>query len=445
MGRCVRSGGLSGGFARAGGVLRSRSVRFWPGRLFPFRYGACRLGTREELARNRPTLGQVVRQFGCGFGLLRPLRPLFPAGGDSQYHHSYRYQYIENILHDNSVLCVYEPFYALYSLYLADAVHHRVQAFGILDVEADRPFEYAVVALDGDFADVDAEVAADDLRQVEQDAHAVDAAQGDRREVVHGLVLRPLDLLLHDLLPVLGGQPVQFVARGFVDDDLAAFGVAEADYAVARNGLAALRDDELRFGARGDRILCRALSRVVALLLPLFLWDEERPELQQFLGRAAFQDLLQVVEPDDSRADLAVELLFVRAAVGRHDLAQYPAAQVDVQPLHAFLEHLYASLDVVLLLALEEALDGLLGLACGYRVQPLGLGTGIVGRDDFDLVAAVELRSQRFDLVVDLRSDGVVADLGVNLVGEIQCGGAEGQFAGLTLRGKHHDFRCIER
>ena len=84
-----------------------------------------------------------------------------------------------------------------------------------------------------------------------------------------------------------------------------------------------------------------------------------------------------------------------------------------------------------------------LALPRGYRVQPLGLGTGIVGRDDFDLVAAVELRSQRFDLVVDLRSDGVVADLGVNLVGEIQCGGAEGQFAGLTLRCKHHDFRCI--
>ena len=138
-----------------------------------------------------------------------------------------------------------------------------------------------------------------------------------------------------------------------------------------------------------------------------------------FLVELLFRIFLQVVEPDDSRADLAVELLFVRAAVGRHDLAQYPAAQVDVQPLHAFLEHLYASLDVVLLLALEEAFDGLLGLARGYRVQPLGLGTGIVGRDDFDLVAAVELRSQRFDLVVDLRSDGVVADLGVNLVGEI--------------------------
>lgn len=326
------------------------------------------------------------------------------------------------------MVSVHGSFDGFDALDLADAVHDGIQALGVLHVEADASLEDAVVAVDVHLADVDVEVVADDLGQIEQDAHPVDAADFGRHQVGHRLVLRPLDFLLDDVVAELTGQPVQLVAGRLVDDDVAAGRVAVAHDLVARNGLAALGDAELWFGLHvGRRLYLTRRHGSIALLGLLLLGDEEGPELEYLALRVDLEGLLQRVDGDDSRADFAVELLLVAAAVGRDDFAQHAAAELDVELLHLVVEHLHAVLDVVLPLALEEALDGLLGLGRRDDVEPLRLGSGVVGRDDFNLVTAVERRGDGLQLVVDFGADSVVADFRVDVVGKVERRGAEGQ------------------
>ena len=106
-----------------------------------------------------------------------------------------------------------------------------------------------------------------------------------------------------------------------MDDDPSRRRVAVADDLVARYGFAAVGDLELRFVVR--QVLCRGdiarLRGLVALLL--FLRDEEGPEFQYLALGIDLQHLFQIVERDDPRSDLAVELLLVVALVDRHDLA----------------------------------------------------------------------------------------------------------------------------
>ena len=183
-----------------------------------------------------------------------------------------------------------------------------MEAFGVLHIETDAAFEDAVVAVDVHFADVDIEIGTHDLRQVEQNTLPVDAAQFRGHEVRHGLVLRPFDLLLDDVSPELRGQSVQLVARGLVDDDVSRRGITIPYHLVARNRLAAFGDFELRFRRglcirrRGD--FARGLG-IVGVLLLLF-GDEEGPEFEYLALGVDFQGLVQAVERDDSRSDLAV-------------------------------------------------------------------------------------------------------------------------------------------
>lgn len=185
------------------------------------------------------------------------------------------------------------------------------------------------MALDAYFADVDAEIAADDVGQIQQNARAVDAAQLDGRKVGDGLVLRPLDLVLDDVAPELRCEPVQLLAGGLVDDDLARLRIAESHDLVARNGFAALGDDEFR-----RRVVRRLVDRrrfvVLALRLRLF-GDEQRPEFQDLARRVDFQMLLYIVQPDDACTDFAVKLLLGRTFVCRNQLAQYTSRKVDIE------------------------------------------------------------------------------------------------------------------
>ena len=104
---------------------------------------------------------------------------------------------------------------------------------------------------------------------------------------------------------------------------------------------------------------------------------------------------------------------------------------------------MHAPLDIVLPFAFEEALDGRFRLRRRDDVQPFGFRTGRIGRYDFDLVAAVDLRGDRFELVIDLGADGTVADLRVDVVGEIQRRGAERHLTGFSFRCKYYYFRSI--
>ena len=266
-------------------------------------------------------------------------------------------------------------------------------------------------------------------------------------------MLRPFDLLLDDIPAELGRKTVQFVARGFVDDDVAGFRIAVTHDLVSRNRFAAFRYLELgRFRLFFGRVRCirrrfaRVVDsrRVVALLVLLFV-DEKGPELEYLAFGVYFQDFVEVLQVDDAGSDLAVQLLLVVAFVYRDDLAQDTAAELDIQRFHLLVEHLHTPLDVVLAFALQEAFDRLLGLGRGRYFEPFGLGAGVVGRDDLDLVAAVDLRGDRFEFVVDLGADGAVADLRVDVVCEVERRSAERHFSGLAFWCKHHYFRGIQR
>ena len=170
------------------------------------------------------------------------------------------------------------------------------------------------MAVDADFADVDAEIGAHDLRQIQQDSHAVDAAQLDGDQIRHRLVLRPFDLLLDDIAAELGRKTVQLVARGFVDDNVAGSRIAVTHDLVARNRFAALRYLELGcFRLFFGRVRCirrrfaRVVDsrRVVALLVFLFV-DEKGPELEYLAFGVYFQDFVEVLQVDDAGSDLAV-------------------------------------------------------------------------------------------------------------------------------------------
>lgn len=155
---------------------------------------------------------------------------------------------------------------------------------------------------------------------------------------------------------------------------------------------------------------------VLALRLRLF-GDEQRPEFQDLARRVDFQMLLYIVQPDDACTDFAVKLLLGRAFVCRNQLAQYTSRKVDIEFGEPLGERRHTPFDVVLLFAFEEVLDRLLGLARRHQVEPFGFGTCVVGRDDLDLIAARNLRRDGFELMVDLRADRLVADVGVDVVG----------------------------
>ena len=105
--------------------------------------------------------------------------------------------------------------------------------------------------------------------------------------------------------------------------------------------------------------MCRVgiVIRIIVVAL-----DEESPELEQFVLGVRLDHLLKVVERDDPGPDLGVQLLLVAAVVGGDELAYDAAVGVDVQLGEPLVENLHAALYVVLLLALQVALDGLLGL-----------------------------------------------------------------------------------
>ena len=217
-------------------------------------------------------------------------------------------------------------------------------------------------------------------------------------------------------------------------------------YAVPRNWFATFGHDELRFACRcrffGFRLVRFRIFGIVALLVLLFV-DKKRPEFEYLAGGIDFQDLVQVFQIDDPRPDFAVKLLFVVGFVNRDDFAQHTTAERGIELLHSLLEHLHAPFDVVLPLAFEKTLDRLLSFGRGDDIEPFGFGACVVGGDDFDLVAAVDLRGDRFDLVVDLGADGAVADFRVYVVREVQRSGSVRHFSSFSFGCKYCYFRCV--
>ena len=196
---------------------------------------------------------------------------------------------------------------------------------------------------------------------------------------------------------VLGGQPVQFVTGCLVHDDLARSGVPVPHDLVTWNGFATLGDFET--GVRpGHRLPVQCLPGEVSSASSSSFWGMNRVQnLSILLLELTLRALSRLSSRDDPGSDLAVQLLLVVALVDGDDLAQDTPAELDIQRLHLLVEHLHPVFDVVLTLAFEEVLDCLFGLGRGDYFEPFGFGPGVVGGDDLDLIAAVDLRGNGFE------------------------------------------------
>ena len=62
------------------------------------------------------------------------------------------------------------------------------------------------------------------------------------------------------------------------------------------------------------------------------------------------------------------------------------------------------------------------GLGRDNDIEPFGVGRGVLGAQDFDLIAVAQDRVQRPDLAVDARADTGVADVRVHGVGKVDHG-----------------------
>ena len=89
-------------------------------------------------------------------------------------------------------------------------------------------------------------------------------------------MLRPLYLVFDDVFAILRGQAIHFGTGGLVYDNLVGYGVAEADYLVARNRIAALCAHEM---------LCAWLSVALAIVIYTVVVDKEGPELEYLARR----------------------------------------------------------------------------------------------------------------------------------------------------------------
>src|SRR5207253_9978432 len=94
--------------------------------------------------------------------------------------------------------------------------------------------------------------------------------------------------------------------------------------------------------------------------------------------------------------------------------------------LEVVLEHLAAGpLGILAALALEPGADlRLRARGLGERKPVARRAAGLLGGEDLADVARAQLVVQRHHLAVDLRADAAVADVGVDLVREVERGRA---------------------
>ena len=70
---------------------------------------------------------------------------------------------------------------------------------------------------------------------------------------------------------------------------------------------------------------------------------------------------------------------------------------------------------------------------------------GILRRDDLNLVTTIQERRDRHNFVVYLRTYGMVANLGVYLISEVQHRGTVWQRLWLALGREDHDVALVQR
>src|SRR5690606_17966796 len=114
--------------------------------------------------------------------------------------------------------------------------------------------------------------------------------------------------------------------------------------------------------------------------------------------------------------------------------------QFQVQFLQGLLEQAFAERHGLFVLDRAQVMADFRTRAAGAHViEPLGIGAGSWRGDDLDRVATAQLGAQRNEFVVDLGRHGLVADIGMDGIREINRRGATRQRDDLAARGEYID------
>src|SRR6266508_970613 len=157
---------------------------------------------------------------------------------------------------------------------------------------------------------------------------------------------------------------------------------------------------------------------------------------QLFAGHQLDEDLLRLDLPVPDCCEHVVDL--ADREVGedaRKAVAIDDRFGVQIVPARFLVEQFASELDRArFLLRMNQVLDLVAGARGGDESEPVAARFVRRLRDDLDDVAVLEARAERHHLAVDAGADALMADVGVNRVGEIDRRGAARQRFHETLR-----------
>ena len=131
------------------------------------------------------------------------------------------------------------------ALYAFQLVADGLDVVHVVDTQLDFAVENAVLRGDSQFPDVDVELSGEDARDFMQDTDMVDAADFDGGREEQRLVHVPRGR--KDVVAVAGLKLGGHGALAFVDIDTSVLGLV-AQHVIARNGMATVGNDEIRYG-----------------------------------------------------------------------------------------------------------------------------------------------------------------------------------------------------
>ena len=108
--------------------------------------------------------------------------------------------------------------------------------------------------------------------------------------------------------------------------------------------------------------------------------------------------------------------------------------------LEELLQHLLTLLLDLPVVSTQDSLDLSFRLRCTHEVHPRRLNMLRVTGQDLHLVAALQLMTQWYKLVVHLRADTMTAQEGMYLEGKVECRTPGRHGLDLTLGCEHEDL-----
>ena len=224
---------------------------------------------------------------------------------------------------------------------------------------------------------------------------------------------------------------------------------------VAGNGVTAVAEEvfaDVLFVDNARLLLVETLldgdgfHSVVFILLLFLVEAEERHVLAPAGGRGALLVFLVelvyvfLAEQDGALADGEEQVVVLLHVVILAELVQIGGGKLEVVLLHPVGQNLLSLLLDFTVFAAQDGLYLCLGFGRRAEVNPRGLHVLCLGREDFYLVATLQLVAQRHQLVVDFGADAVAAEEGMDLEGEVEGGAAGGHGLDFALGGEDENL-----